>query len=32
VYSLCHPFYMPEGELRVQDLDGYTLLIGQLEP
>lgn len=29
VYSICHPFYMPEGELRVQDLDGYTLLIGQ---
>ncbi|MFM8571778.1 MAG: VOC family protein [Pirellula sp.] len=32
VYSICHPFYMPCGELRVQDLDGYTLLIGQLEP
>jgi len=31
-YSICYPFYMPEGELRVQDLDGYTLLIGQLEP
>jgi hypothetical protein len=30
VYSISHPFYMPEGELRVQDLDGYTLLIGQL--
>lgn len=29
-YQICHPFYMPEGELRVQDLDGYTLLIGQL--
>lgn len=29
VYAICHPFYMPEGELRVQDLDGYTLLIGQ---
>lgn len=32
VYSICHPFYMPHGELRVQDLDGYTILIGQLEP
>jgi hypothetical protein len=30
VYSICYPFYMPEGELRVQDLDGYTILIGQL--
>lgn len=30
VYSICYPFYMPDGELRVQDLDGYTLLIGQL--
>jgi len=31
-YSICYPFYMPHGELRVQDLDGYTLLVGQLEP
>jgi hypothetical protein len=31
-YAICYPFYMPHGELRVQDLDGYTLLIGQLEP
>lgn len=31
VYALCHPFYMPEGELRVQDLDGYTILVGQLQ-
>lgn len=30
VYTICHPFYMPDGELRVQDLDGYTVLIGQL--
>ncbi|AMV32047.1 hypothetical protein VN12_07985 [Pirellula sp. SH-Sr6A] len=30
VYSISYPFYMPAGELRVQDLDGYTLLIGQL--
>jgi catechol 2,3-dioxygenase-like lactoylglutathione lyase family enzyme len=31
-YAICYPFYMPHGELRVQDLDGYTLLIGQLDP
>lgn len=31
VYSICHPFYMPAGELRVQDLDGYTILVGQLD-
>jgi len=30
VYAICHPFYMPEGELRVQDRDGYTILVGQL--
>lgn len=30
VYSISYPFYMPAGELRVQDLDGYTVLIGQL--
>lgn len=30
VYSICHPFYMPQGELRVQDLDGYVILVGQL--
>lgn len=32
VYSICNPFYMPHGELRVQDPDGYTILVGQLEP
>lgn len=32
VYAICHPPYMPHGELRVQDPDGYTILIGQLEP
>jgi hypothetical protein len=31
VYAISFPFYMPRGELRVQDLDGYTILIGQLE-
>ncbi len=30
VFLICHPFYMPKGELRVQDLDGYTILVGQL--
>jgi hypothetical protein len=25
-----HPFYMPAGELRVEDPDGYVLLVGQL--
>lgn len=25
-----HPFYMPAGEFRVEDPDGYVLLIGQL--
>lgn len=31
VYTICHPFYMPHGELRVQDPDGYTILIGQTD-
>lgn len=30
VYTICHPFYMPEGELRVHDRDGYVILVGQL--
>jgi catechol 2,3-dioxygenase-like lactoylglutathione lyase family enzyme len=30
VWALARPFYMPEGEIRVEDPDGYTLLIGQL--
>ncbi|QDV89357.1 Glyoxalase-like domain protein [Phycisphaerae bacterium RAS2] len=29
VFEISHPFYMPEGELRVHDPDGYCLLIGQ---
>jgi hypothetical protein len=32
VYAVCNPPYMSHGELRVQDPDGYTILIGQLEP
>ena len=30
VFDVAHPFYMPAGELRVHDPDGYVLLIGQL--
>lgn len=29
VYEMTFPFYMPEGEIRVHDPDGYCLLIGQ---
>lgn len=29
-FAISHPFYMPDGELRVHDPDGYVLLIGQL--
>lgn len=31
VYPITHPFYMPKGECRVVDPDGYSLLIGQLD-
>jgi hypothetical protein len=30
-FQLRYPFYMPAGELRVHDLDGYCILIGQLK-
>ena len=30
VFPIQKPFYMPAGELRVHDPDGYCLLIGQL--
>ena len=30
VGPVTHPFYMPAGELRVEDPDGYVLLVGQL--
>lgn len=30
-YAIAHPPYMPEGEMRVVDPDGYCLLIGQAE-
>lgn len=29
VFSITHPTYMPEGEMRVSDPDGYCILIGQ---
>ena len=29
VSSITYPDYMPKGEIRVDDLDGYCLLIGQ---
>jgi catechol 2,3-dioxygenase-like lactoylglutathione lyase family enzyme len=30
--EIAHPFYMPAGELHVEDPDGYVLLVGQLGP
>ncbi len=30
VFEVARPFYMPAGELRVHDPDGYVVLIGQL--
>jgi hypothetical protein len=30
VGAVTYPFYMPAGELRVEDPDGYVLLAGQL--
>ncbi len=29
VFNVSHPFYMPAGELRIHDPDGYVLLVGQ---
>lgn len=31
VGPVAYPDYMPNGEIRIEDPDGYTLLIGQLE-
>lgn len=31
VFEITRPFYMPEGELRIADPDGYCILVGQLE-
>lgn len=30
VFAVGHPLYMPAGEIRVADPDGYCLLVGQL--
>ena len=30
VCEIRYPFYMPEGELRIHDLDGYVILVGKL--
>jgi catechol 2,3-dioxygenase-like lactoylglutathione lyase family enzyme len=30
VFAMAHPNYMPAGEIRVADPDGYCLLVGQL--
>lgn len=30
VFDIARPFYMPAGELRIHDLDGYCILVGQL--
>jgi hypothetical protein len=30
-FNITHPDYMPRGELRVADPDGYCILIGQLD-
>jgi hypothetical protein len=29
VSAITHPDYMPKGEIRAEDPDGYVLLIGQ---
>jgi catechol 2,3-dioxygenase-like lactoylglutathione lyase family enzyme len=31
VGEITRPFYMPKGEVRVEDPDGYVLLIGQVD-
>lgn len=31
-FQITRPFYMPQGELRIHDPDGYVILVGQLEP
>lgn len=31
VFQLRFPFYMPEGELRLHDPDGYCILIGKMD-
>ncbi len=31
VFEPTYPFYMPAGEIRIQDPDGYVILVGQRE-
>jgi hypothetical protein len=31
VTRITYPFYMPKGEIRLEDPDGYVLLIGQAD-
>jgi hypothetical protein len=31
LFDIRRPFYMPDGELRIHDPDGYCILVGQLE-
>jgi len=31
VFTPMFPFYMPEGEIRIHDPDGYVVLVGQME-
>jgi len=31
VFEVAHPHYMPAGEVRIADPDGYCILVGQLE-
>lgn len=30
VFNVVKPFYMPDGEIRIHDPDGYCILVGQL--
>ncbi len=32
VFDVSRPFYMPDGEIRVHDPDGYVILVGQIGP
>jgi hypothetical protein len=31
VTQITYPFYMPNGEIRLEDPDGYVLLVGQAD-
>lgn len=32
VFEITRPFYMPDGEIRIHDPDGYVILVGQTSP